>query len=269
MEIISTLSAKFGVAPIIDSKPKRQNRRGPTEDSWKTDFKPTTILGKTGDKMNEIRVSLNKLSVKNYESTSEFIVNKIRELDSEAIKSFMTIFIDVISTNKMFSPLYSKMYKNILEEFPDIFLQTLDSILQTYTDSISTIRWVDQKDSYDEFCKNNKENDRRKAIAIFITNLYETALVTSDKIFSMIDSFSHVILEYIKDENKTYEVEEITENIYLLLTQQKELLMNIPSGIHDTIVGLSQKKAKDDPSISSRAIFKYMDIIEKIDSNRG
>jgi len=266
MEIISTLSAKFGVAQFIESKPKRHQRG---TDSWKTDFKPTAVLGKIGDKMNEMRVSLNKLSVKNYEITSEFIVNKMKELNSEEIQSFMIIFMDVISTNKMFSSLYSKIYKKIVEDFPDIFSQTLDSIIKTYSDSISNIRWVDQKDNYDEFCKNNKENDKRKTIAAFITQLYEAGLVRADTIFSITDSFFTFVREYSKEENKIYEVEEITENIYVLLTQQKELLMTIPKIIYEKIVELSQKKAKEDPSISSRAIFKYIDIIEKIDSNRG
>jgi ATP phosphoribosyltransferase len=266
MEIISTLSARFGVAQFIESKPKRHQRG---TDTWKNDFKPTAVLGKIGDKMNEMRVSLNKLSVKNYEITSEFIVNKMKELNSEEIQSFMTIFMDVISTNKMFSSLYSKIYKKIVEDFPDIFSQTLDSILKTYSDSISNIRWVDQKDNYDEFCKNNKENDKRKTIAAFITQLYEAGLVSADTIFSITDAFFTFVREYSKEENKIYEVEEITENIYVLLTQQKELLMNIPKTIYEKIVELSQKKAKEDPSISSRAIFKYIDIIEKIDSNRG
>lgn len=266
MEIISTLSARFGVAQFIESKPKRHPRG---TDTWKNDFKPTAVLGKIGDKMNEMRVSLNKLSVKNYEITSEFIVNKMKELNSEEIQSFMTIFMDVISTNKMFSSLYSKIYKKVVEDFPDIFSQTLDSILKTYSDSISNIRWVDQKDNYDEFCKNNKENDKRKTIAAFITQLYEAGLVRADTIFSITDSFFTFVREYSKEENKIYEVEEITENIYVLLTQQKELLMNIPKIIYEKIVELSQKKAKEDPSISSRAIFKYIDIIEKIDSNRG
>ena len=145
----------------------------------------------------------------------------------------------------------------------------MDSILKTYSDSISNIRWVDQKDNYDEFCKNNKENDKRKTIAAFITQLYEAGLVRADTIFSITDSFFTFVREYSKEENKIYEVEEITENIYVLLTQQKELLMNIPKIIYEKIVELSQKKAKEDPSISSRAIFKYIDIIEKIDSNRG
>ena len=88
-----------------------------------------------------------------------------------------------------------------------------------------------------------------------------------DQIVSILESFLTVVFENMKKENKTYEVEEITENIYMLLTQQKKILMNVPSVIYEKILELSQKKAKEDPSISSRAIFKYIDIIEKIDLN--
>lgn len=266
LAIISSLASNFGATLVVESKPKNKPLRRGCSDQWQTEFKPTVVLDK-GNKNNDIRISLNKLSVKNYETTSAFLIEKIRELEGEETTTFFATLLEVISTNKMFSHLYAKFYKTLITEFPDLFSNTLDTILTKYVDSISTIHCIDQKDNYDEFCKNNKENDRRKTIAAFITNLNDIGLVTDDQLFFMTTTILDNVFTLIKEDNKIYEVEEITENIYVLMTQQKNMLSKIPSLIQERISELSQKKAKEDPSISSRAIFKYMDLVEKMMKN--
>lgn len=265
--IISSLASKFGATLTVEHKPKpRPLRRGQNEEQWQTEFKPTVVFEK-GNKINDIRISLNKLSVKNYETTSAFLIEKIRELEGEDTTTFFTTLLEVISTNKMFSNLYAKFYKTLITEFPDLFSHTLDTIIQKYVDSISTIHCIDQKDNYDEFCKNNKDNDRRKTIAAFMTNLNDIGVISNDQIFFMTTTIFEKLFTFIKEDNKIYEVEEITENIYVLMTQQPTMLSKIPSLLQERISELAQKKAKEDPSISSRAIFKYMDLVEKMMKN--
>ena len=77
--------------------------------------------------------------------------------------------------------------------------------------------------------------------------------------------------------DKKNEVDELTEIIGILFN--KELLDDsyedfnpkgceleefyvLKSSIIDTISGLAKKKVKDYPSLSNKAIFKYMDLIE-------
>jgi hypothetical protein len=207
------------------------------DDTWQNEFKPTVVIEK-GNKINDIRISLNKLSIKNYDTTSIFLLEKIKELDADEIALFTTTLTEVISTNKMFSLLYAKFYKKLIEEFPDLFSNVLDEIVQNYIDSISSIIWIDQKDNYDEFCKNNKKNDRRKTIAAFITNLNEIGMISYEQVFFMTNTLFDTIFSLIKEDNKIYEVEEITENIYVLMTQQKSILTKIPSVIQDKMIEL-------------------------------
>ena len=68
----------------------------------------------------------------------------------------------------------------------------------------------------------------------------------------------------MKESGKINEVEEITENIYLLLTNYSEILRESISEIKPKIKELSELKPKELPSMSSRAIFKYIDILEKM-----
>jgi hypothetical protein len=73
-----------------------------------------------------------------------------------------------------------------------------------------------------------------------------------------------ILNQYIKETNKLNEVEEITENIYLLLTNNHEIFKESVQELKTKMHVLSQIKAKEYPSISSRAIFKFIDIIEKM-----
>ena len=79
----------------------------------------------------------------------------------------------------------------------------------------------------------------------------------------MTNTLLTLVQEYMTSSDKTVEVDEITENIYILLTQQESILNHIPEEIQEKIIDLSKMKAKDQPGLSSRAIFKYVDIVER------
>jgi hypothetical protein len=120
--IISSLSSRFGDTISTNEKSKPRISRNSGE-SWKTmsEFKPTVVIEKSNknNKINDVRVSLNKLSVKNYDLTSKLIIEKLRDIiqtSEEDLSLFMTTLIDIISTNKIFSELYAKFYKKITEE---------------------------------------------------------------------------------------------------------------------------------------------------------
>jgi hypothetical protein len=271
LDIISDLSQRFGTTILSDNIVKIRGSRNSSykqinnnsDESWKTTFKPTVLI-ESGGKINELRISLNKLSTKNYDSTCLFIIDKIKALESEEVVSFITIFKDTISVNQMFSNLYAKIYKIMIDVFPELFSDSLHLIISDYSDSISKIQMIDPNENYDNFCINNKENDKRKTIAKFITYAIDNDLIKIDFFFSIIDSLFDIVLSFIKEDDKTYQVEEITENIFILLTQQAKILSNLPTHIKEIIITLSAKSAKDHPSISSRSIFKYMDIVDMI-----
>jgi len=265
LEIIATIATKFGITSIPEPIIKQRNYRPRKQEEvtgWNREFKPTQVLEK-GTKMNDIRVALNKLSTKNYDITSEFILEKIEKMTEdpdENVSILSSIIMDIISTNKMFSPLYAKLYVSLVTKFPDLF--SISPITESYMTSISTIRSVDPT-NYDDFCNNNKENDKRKTIATFITHLMNVGLLTPTQIFFMTNTLLTHVQEYMGCPDKTVEVDEITENVYILLTQQEKILNNLPEDIQEKVLELSKIKAKDQPSLSSRAIFKYIDMVER------
>lgn len=270
-DIIGALSKKMGVT--IETKPRdRRNRNSKmTDDSWSAirDFKPTVIVEKKDNWMNDIRGALNKLSIKTYDINSKFIIDKIQEIknnenvSTEEIKKIANTIFDIASTNKFFSEIYANLYKLLLTEFPEIFTSILDEFINGFTNIIKTIHYVDQHTNYDEFCKYNKENDKRKAISVFITNLVKTEVITMDAAICIIKDIQDIMEKMMNEEGKTNEVEEITENIYLLLTNNSKILESAVE-LKPNIIKIAGLKAKELPSISSRAIFKYMGLLEKM-----
>ena len=267
MDIISRLSQIFGTTfstPVVytESKPRIQRQQRPKEE-WKTEFKATTIIEK-GDKMTDIRTALNKLSPKNYDVTSEFILEKVKDLiQDETIENstMVTNIVDIMRTSKL--AIYSKFYKTLVETFP-VFTNSVEQLQESYMASMDQIKHVDQNADYNAFCANNKENDRRKATAEFITQLTPLGLITHNKISFMTNALVDRVQSLMKESDKTGEVDELTENIFILMGCLIKL-SKVPEDLQEKVLYLSQRKVREMPSISSRAIFKYVDLIEKME----
>jgi len=287
MDTIKFLSKKFG-SEIVERDKERERERDKdrikrprhspkqTEDSWihPSGFKPTTFIEVTDKIMNDIRAALNKISSKNYDANRDIILGLLNDLVNEPkddvekekdIEKIGNNIFDIASTNKFFSEIYAKLYKDISEKFPEIFNSILTSFLEGFTNTMNMITYVDQKDNYDDFCKYNKENDKRKATSMFITNLLKNNVIQPEVLVNIIKIIQTNLTTYMKQENKINEVEEIIENIYILLTNNITFLKSYKNTeIISFIQKLSILKPKDIPSMSSRAIFKCLDIIDKM-----
>ena len=299
LKIISELNSKLGITndkpnnytnTEIHDRQRTRNRKhnsvfskdGNTEEAWETlrSFKTTVVEKKMDgiDKtINDIRICLNKISQKNYESILALIISLINDTqngDSETItesmKKVANYIFEIASTNKFFSEIYAQLYKELSSRY-DIFQNILSEFVSTFTDRIKEIQYVDQNTDYDAFCSNNKINDSRKATAIFIVNLVKKEVLPKDDLLSLINSVIDIVLEYIETQDKVNQVEEITENIFLLVSESF-IFMNEEEKwiiILEKIERLSLMKAKEKTSLSSRAVFKYMDIIDKLNKSKN
>ena len=136
----------------------------------------------------------------------------------------------------------------------------------SYLDIFKTIEFVDPDKDYDRFCEINKINEKRKAISMFFVNLSNTSVVSKDAIVKILCDLINMLYVYINEENKKNEVDELTENIAVLLNKeilsQTVYLLDNGKTINDTINYLANCKSKDFKSLSNKAIFKYMDLID-------
>ena len=276
--VIQFLSNRFGVSSNVPTESRHRDRRNGKshkDDSWSTmrDFKPTVVAEKKEGLeqwVSEIRGALNKISIKNYDANANLIIEKLREISGavaaseQEIKSVATNIFEIASTNKFFSEIYANLYKRLMDEFPDVFTSILDICIQGFTNTMKSIQYVDQNTNYDEFCKYNKENDKRKATSVFITNLVKAGVIPISTVIWLVKELHDILTLYMKESGKLNEVEEITENIFLLITNYAEIMRESINELKPQVKAFAELKAKELPSMSSRAIFKYIDILEKM-----
>lgn len=250
----------------------RRNRGGATRvDNWEAirDFKPTEkkeVIG-LDKELNELRSFLNKMSKNNYNVQKNLIIDKIQELfdnenmTNDDINKVVDGVFESCCTSKFLSEIYTDLYVELIGHH-DIFGNKLDTFLTRYKDSLNTIKYVSPDDDYNGFCDNNIINESRKANSMFIVNLMIRDMISQTEFLELLKMMQTISLDYINQENREHEVEEITENVFLLVTHSKELLSSQESWNpikehHSHFITL---KTKDYPSLSNRCRFKYMDM---------
>jgi len=130
---------------------------------------------------------------------------------------------------------------------------------------MQNIHYVDPNVDYDAFCKYNKINDLRKSSAVFIVHLMKRGFILANDVMQMISDFQKTSLEMMDQENKVNEVEETTENIFILVSMCKSVAIITADPLWESeIMGFVKKmvtmKPKEHVSLSSRVVFKYMDL---------
>jgi hypothetical protein len=272
-------------------KSKKSSHSKKEDLSWETirNFKPTKFDKKEGvEKLfNDIRICLNKMSTKNYDSQKETIFATLEELktmktNTESVekqepgenpiglqKIAESIF-DIASTNKFYAEIYAKLYKELID-YDLVFNEVLVSFLSNYSNSIKDIVYVNPDEDYEGYCQYNKKNDMRKATAVFIVYLMKEGILPVLKVLSLIVSFQEISIQYVDEENRTNEIEEIAEILYLFLEKGITTFLNCKAEwiwkfmITKHINTFAKYKKNDKKSITSRAIFKYMDIVQLIE----
>ena len=238
-------------------------------DDWEAirNFKPTEKKEKVGiDKhISDIRALLNKISKTNYEQQKIVITEKIDEVfkeeSEENQKQISETIFSICNSNKFLSQVYADLYVEFVG-FHDLFGDILDNYICQFRESLQKIQYVDPDVNYNGFCDFNKVNEIRKSSSTFLINLLMRDMITKQSILDLIFDMQTMSFEYIDQENKEHEVEELTENLFIMITMSKTFLGDSEqwTNIQNNIDKFTKLKAKDHKSLSSRSIFKYMDM---------
>ena len=246
------------------------------DDDWETirTFSTTKMEQHEGIDVfiDNIRSNLNKMSIKTYDEINTNVITNIDELlsqkisDEEAHKISSIIF-DIVSSNRFYSKLYANLYSNLISkyEFIKIVFKEKEASL---CDVLNNVHYISPDENYDLFCKMNNENEKRKALVSFFVNLVLYDVIALGKIEELLIQLLDNLNVLIKEENKKFVVDEYIEIIFILYN--KELFnnenKNINSDNHAKIIEiikhLAGVKVKTYPSLSSKSIFKLMDIVE-------
>jgi len=264
------------IAGAIKKKRSNKNMEVFNDGDWDSlrSFQTTKIEQNVGidAKIDMIRSYLNKMSDKNCTDVTNNIVSVIEEMiannidSNDMLKVSSTIF-TIASTNRFYSKIYADLYSDLIRKY-EIMRETFEKSFDTFLELFNHIEYVDPIVDYNSFCRINKDNEKRKSLAAFFINLMNNGIIDKAKIISITRNLINQIYNFISEENKKNEVDELTENIALLY--KKEMYgKNAVSyekidglTILQVIEKLAHSKVKDYKSLTNKTVFKFMDMIE-------
>jgi len=250
-----------------------------TDDDWDAirAFQTTQKHVSEGIQKNvdNIRGFLNKITDMNEEAMTKDIkaeISKLIEHDTSnenMMKIGYSIF-NIASSNSFYSGLYARLFKTLMNDY-DIFKKIFEDNFKEFMNLFESIEFVDPKKNYDKFCEYTKTNDKRRAMSLFVVNLMINDIIDEGEIIEIISQLQALILSYLRKSDKSNEVEELTENLFIIVTKSKNYLNK--GGTKDAwevvtknieFITMLKPKMKEYPSITNKTIFKHMDIFEEI-----
>ena len=253
-----------------------------TED-WDTirSFQATKFEQKSGIDalIDKLKLSMSKLTKDKYSLIKGQIMealNEIIELESDSdilTDTIGNIMFDIVLSNKTLLKLYAELYTDLIGTYVWI-KQSIDNHFSKYIDLFKNMQYFDSDTEYDKFCDMNVINEKRKLTSQLFVYLALNGCLSKTSIYEYLVSLTKMMSEYIHQSNRKFEVDEITENIAILFNKDiircvedsdeydEDLYIIDGLSIMELITVFAKSKAKDFKSLSNKAIFKCMDLVE-------
>lgn len=249
-----------------------------TDDEWETirTFKKTEIQKLEGIELllGNIRKYINKLTDKNFDEISLHVLDELKQIKEHKDYEYVSeIIFNIASQNSFYSLLYAKLYKNIIDAYPnikDVLIYNIENTNKT----LDNIIYIDPDTDYDGFCEYNKQNEQRRALFLFYINLLHLNIIQPDIIISLIVYIQQLISNRINDINSNINItEELSELLYILIvksihnTDDSASILEKNdkwSSILENVQFISNAKHKEFPNLNKKIIFKHMDILEEL-----
>ena len=243
-----------------------------TDEDWESirAFQATEVTRTQGieTNINTIRSCLNRITTDNYSEMRDAILSEIATLISssaneESMLKIGTSIFNTASSNQFYSQTYATLFKDLLEKH-DFFKPIFEESMKDYIKLFQRIEYIDPKKDYDKFCENNKSNDKRKAMSLFIVNLMKEGIVPANQVVELVIDLQRMLNDNLKLAGKTNELDEISENIYIIIKNGHTELTGMDEWVNilNNITFISLLKIKSYPSITNKTIFKHVDILE-------
>jgi len=262
-----------------------------SDDDWgmirtfqKTEMKKTEGIEK---RIDAIRSLLNKLTDATYGVIEPEILSEVNKIirgeedeeaggnnnggalviEEENINKIAHSIFNTASSNMFYSALYAKLFKQLVQ-CHDIFTNVFEKSYSEFVGLFKKVEYVDPNVDYNKFCEVTKMNDKRKAMSMFIINLMKEGMLEADSVVEIIVELQEMVNSYIKQANKMNELEELNENLFILLTNGKNVLSSHEKWdsivSHIKFLSILKVKMKEYPSVNNKLIFKNMDILEEL-----
>ena len=284
IKIVNDLAKKVGApnyskTPVFKKKVTKKYHVNKDDLQQIRNFK-TTQLKKNQEgieaQIDSVRINLNKLTNNNYNVITNDIfnfINNIIDKEENSEKTYKILMrlgssiFEVGCLNVFWSKLYAKLFHDLIKEFT-IMSQICKENLDNFSKIFDKIDCVELNNTnYNDFCNCNKNNEHRRGMSSFIVNLMLNDVVSVEYIFIVLKN----LLDKINDSSENIDMinvnEEITENLFILLTSGKEKLKDNEKeweGIIRTIEFYTEN-SNIGGGISKKIQFKCLDIIDEIE----
>ena len=272
---------------------KKQQRQGLTKQNsnnslqnmkeWEKQelFKKTEFKRELGNnkKYEEIKILLNKLSSQNYKAIKEKLLTQLEEIidndnsdneeEEDGLEKIISNMINTIKQSMGLNEVYGQIFNDMVRKYP-MFINYIDGIINDYNTSYENIVYVDSNEDYNEYCNVTKKNDERRSLTGFLCELNKYNLIKNTEIPTILCSLLSSVLDNVANHEKMSYIEEVSENIFIIMNKMIGTLQKMEEWkqIDDYIRQCAKLKAKDHKGISSRIVFKYMDIVDILEKNK-
>ena len=250
-----------------------------TDEQWEAirNFKATTTISTKdiSDKqknINNIRLLINKLSNKNFNSIFNELVEIIDNAHDSEINEYYKQINELIfnnaGTNKVLAEVYAYLYKELINKY-DAIKTILHENFNQFVSLFNNIEYVHPNEDYDKFCDINIINEKRRAISLFICNLLKNEMLKADDIIHIIFQLQNLLFTNIEKEDFVEKNSEISENLFILITNSNSVLKKHTEweSIINNVDMVKKMKAKEKPGLSNKIVFKHMDIMDHHNKN--
>jgi len=238
-----------------------------------------------------------------FEPGSEAFADCTAEMKDEAIRKMAASIIDIACTNRIQSELYALLYKELADKFPE-FIAVLNEHIESYKADLKQLQQLSSSANFDEVSSHNKANDRRKDMGVFIVNVTKLNITTLETVLTIVDSMMSLVQSDLDVPGNTSRTDDLADTIFVIATalfvridRQRpdednkwrklfasdseetwiaflESLVSIDVATNETWLlllskfkELSKMKAKEHASLSSRCVFKFLEMTEFIQKN--
>ena len=254
-----------------------------SEEKWNTKIvfnsKPMSQNNGIEKPYNELKLAFNKLTKQNYNTIINTIMILIEGLiendssDNEDIEDtediyerIFSIYLTIVGKANN-NEIYIMCLKDLVNKYPT-FVMLVDKFIYDYYSSYDEISTIDPVTDYEEYCKMTQLNEKRKNFSRLIVGLYINKMIKEDDMVELLNWALRKVLHGVNNSVNESLIMELSDNINIIIlsilhdSSFRDDSNDTWTEIKEMLRTFSTLKAKDTKSISSRSIFKFMDVVE-------
>jgi len=248
------------------------NNDGEDWDSIRT-FKKTEIVKKEGIQkdIDTLRLLINKMTDKTYD---KLIVNinetlhsilETDEYDEDSLNLIGYAIFNMATNNKFNSSIYARLCNELKNNY-DFMSSIIEYNIKEFMKLFENMEFVLPDENYDKFCEINILNEKRRSMSLFLCNLYKNKVVDLDCIIQNINNVQGRIMSGMGNEKCKMENEELSENLFILLTNIDFKIISSHENWANIYVNIKRVKdvnLQEQQGITHKIKFKHMDMLDK------